>query len=111
MRRRRSSSTSVKTRSADPADNVLARLRSDDTLHVRGRTDIQREQIIRNRRAALAADLLPLEVDARHDAVMAARLRESGELAEIDVALCIRVMTSQGTRQHAGVGGENLAPD
>ncbi len=90
-------------------DGVLAR-----AGHIRGvrrGADIEREQIVRNRRAPAADDVAAGEIEVDRFILIKPRAGEASERTGIDVRVVEPVVAGDEARQHSGIGCVHLATE
>ncbi len=78
---------------------------------VRGRADIDREDVIRYGRPPAAEDALAREIDARDFVLIKPGAREAAERAAVDVRFVEAVMARHKPGEHARIGRVDLARD
>ena len=90
-------------------DGVLARARHAGG--VRRRANIEREEIVRDRRSRAADHAAPGEIEIDHLVLIKPRPREPGERTGIDMRVIESVVTGNQSGQHPGIGRVHLAAD
>ncbi len=90
-------------------DRVLGGAR--DIVRARGRTNVDRQNVVADRRVGAAQHGALSRVEADCLVADQARAGEARKAAEIDVAFLKRVMPGDVARQHAGIGRLDVAGD
>ena len=92
-------------------DRHHQRLRTFNLLHLGGRTDVDRQQVVSHDGSVLANHFLVFAVDAHHRIVVQACPGKGTQAAQIDVHLVKAVVARNVARQHAGVRRVNVGAD
>ena len=82
-----------------------------DFVRTRGRADIERQEVVADRRVSAAQQAAFAAVKADRLVADQPRAGEAGQPAEIDVAFVEGVMSGDPTRQHARIRGLDIPGD